>query len=217
MPAARSSSGYAGGGPASNAGGSSTDHPSAGADGPSFTGPVPPTSRPRPIRSAGRAWRSSEPRSPTHWHIRLTVRWSGREGTVTSGLGVADWKGRLPRQGDGERGAASRTAHDVDPSAVRFGDPFANGEPQARPRPHTGAGACRVGAPEAVEDVRQVAGRDADPGVGDAEGEFAVGGTKLQAHAAARRRVFHGVGEEIEDQLANPGRSEEHTSELQSQ
>src|SRR2546430_10804854 len=45
MPAARSSSGYTGGGPASNAGGSSTDHQSAGAAGPSLTGPVPPTSR----------------------------------------------------------------------------------------------------------------------------------------------------------------------------
>src|SRR6267154_1125894 len=45
MPAARSSSGYTGGGPASNAGGSSTDNQSAGAVGPSLTGPVPPTSR----------------------------------------------------------------------------------------------------------------------------------------------------------------------------
>src|SRR5207244_10220620 len=122
--------------------------------------------------------------------------------------------GRVPRQGDRERSAASRAADDVDLSAMRFGDPFANGEPEARSRPLAGAGARRVRAPEAIEDVRQVTGRDADPGVGDAEGEFAVGGTELQAHAAARRRVFHGVGEEVEGQLATPGRSYGHHPRL---
>ena len=97
---------------------------------------------------------------------------------------------------------------------MRFGDPFADGEPQARPRSLTGAGACRIRAPETVEDVRQVAGGDADPRVGDAEGEFAVGGPELQAHAPARRRVLHGVGDEIEDQLAYPGRVDGHHDRL---
>src|SRR2546422_2442096 len=72
----------------------------------------------------------------------------------------------LPRQRDRERGSSPRAAHDIDPPAVRLGDPFGDGEAQPCPGTLTGARARRVGAPEAIEDVREIPRGDADSRVG---------------------------------------------------
>ena len=50
---------------------------------------------------------------------------------------------------------------------MRFGDPF--DDRKSQPEAAVGAGAGFVGAEEALEDVRGGVGRDADPGVGDAQ------------------------------------------------
>src|SRR6266403_1313222 len=112
----------------------------------------------------------------------------------------------LPGQRDRERGSPSRAAHDIDAPAVRLGDPFGDGESQPRARTLAGACARRVGAPEAIEDVREIPRSDADAGVGHAENDAAVGAAELHAHRPARGGVLHGVGEQVQDQLANTRR-----------
>src|SRR2546426_9260685 len=119
--------------------------------------------------------------------------------------------GGLPGQGDRERRPPPRAAHDVDLAAVRLRDPLADREPESCARPLAGAGAGRVGPPKAIEDVRQVAGRDPDAGVGNAEGHSPMPVRKgrdvllpqLDLHAAALGRVLHGVGQQVQDQLAD--------------
>src|SRR5207302_11225720 len=112
----------------------------------------------------------------------------------------------LLRERDGERGAPPGPALYLDRAAVRLGDPLADGEAEPRPRPLAGAGAGRVGPPEAIEDVGQVARGDADAGIGDGQGDATVGLPQLHADAAARRGVLHRVGDEVQDQLADPAR-----------
>src|SRR5207253_6484398 len=65
------------------------------------------------------------------------------------------------RQGHGERGSPSRPALDLNRAAVRFGDPLADGEAEPRSRTLAGTRARRIRPPETIEDVRQVARRDA--------------------------------------------------------
>ena len=87
-----------------------------------------------------------------------------------------------------------------------FGDPLADGETEPGAGALARAGAGGVGAPEAVEDVRQVARRDADARIRDGEGHAPIRRPELQAHAAARGRVFHRVGEQVEDELTDAAR-----------
>src|SRR2546425_2435794 len=110
---------------------------------------------------------------------------------------------RLLRQGDGERGPPPRTAHHLDPPAVRLGDPLADREAQPGAGPLAGAGARRVGAPEAVEDVRQIARRDPDPGVGDADRDLAVLLAQLDADATPAGSVLHRVLNQVQHQLTD--------------
>src|SRR6266481_1930472 len=118
-------------------------------------------------------------------------------GMVTTGCdldaGEADREGR----------ASSRTALHVDGAAVRFGDPLADGETEAGAGTLARARARRVGAPEPVEDVRQIPGRDPDPGVGDAEHGTPVAACQLHGNLPAARCVLHGVLDEIERELAH--------------
>src|SRR5207245_5328065 len=72
------------------------------------------------------------------------------------------------------------------PSTTLFrSDPLADGEAEAGTGTLARAGARRVGPPEAVEDVRQVARRDADPRVRHAELHAAV--VLAELHAQDRK------------------------------
>src|SRR5439155_15168364 len=116
----------------------------------------------------------------------LTVGWVARDELMTAALGLH--RRQLPRQRDRERGPSPRPAHDVNAPAVRLGDPLADGESQPRAGALTGAGACRVGAPEAIENVREVPRGDADARVGLAEGDPAVCRAQYLALRPARVR-----------------------------
>src|SRR5256885_11227636 len=85
---------------------------------------------------------------------------------------------------------------------MRFGDPLADGEAESGARALARARARGVGAPEAIEHVRQVTGRDADPGVGDREHGASVVAAELDRDLAATRRVFHRVFDQVEGELA---------------
>jgi len=65
----------------------------------------------------------------------------------------------------------------------------------ARPSPAPGRSPVRVRA----ESAR----RDADAGVGDRQRDPAIRLPQLHPHTAARRRVFDGVGDEVEDELTD--------------
>ena len=77
-------------------------------------------------------------------------------------------------QGERDARAAAEGAVDLDPAAVGLGDRAADGQAEAGP--------IRLRAPrgidaiEAVEDVGQVLGRDADPRVGDDDAGLSVRG-----------------------------------------
>src|SRR5436190_17122835 len=81
---------------------------------------------------------------------------------------------RVARERHRERRAAARPARHFDTPPVCLRDPLTNGEAQPRAGSLPGPGARRVGPPEAVENVRQVAEGDPDPRVRDAEGHPAV-------------------------------------------
>src|SRR6266850_627599 len=90
-------------------------------------------------------------RSVKSMGMRTRTRTARRAGATRPGLGIA------ARERHRERRATARPALDLDGSPMGFGDPLADGEAEAGAGARTGAGARRVGAPEAVEDVRQVA------------------------------------------------------------
>src|SRR4029077_21064982 len=69
-----------------------------------------------------------------------------------------------PGERYGEVRAAPRPARHVDPSPMRLSDPLADVQAEPGARASARAGACGVGAPEAVEDVGQIARGNADPG-----------------------------------------------------
>src|SRR5437773_1128152 len=133
--------------------------------------------------------------TPSH-RTALTVTSLGRRGRLET-LG--------PRESHRKRRTPPRATDDVDPPAVRLGNPLGDGESQPRAGTLTGTRARRIGAPEAIEDVRQVSRGDADSGIGHAEGDPAVREAQLHAHGPARGSVLHGVGEEVQDQLADAG------------
>src|SRR2546422_10556556 len=109
---------------------------------------------------------------------------------MTTALGLT--RRRLTRQRDREGGPSPRAAHHVDPPAVRLGNPFGDGESQPRAGTLTGTRARRIGAPEAIEDVRQVSRADADSGTAHAEGDPAGRRAHLEAHGAAGASALHG-------------------------
>src|SRR5260370_39630062 len=82
----------------------------------------------------------------------------------------------------GEGRASSRTALHVNGAAVRFGDPFADGETETSAGTLARTRARRVGAPEAVEDMRQIPRRDHDPDVGHRE--HRASGVAAELHGA---------------------------------
>src|SRR6266545_1518685 len=91
------------------------------------------------------------------WYLHVNY------GMVTTGC---DLPARQPYR---KRGPPPRAALHVDRPAMRLGDPLADGEAEPGTCALARARAGRVGAPEAVEDVRQIAGGDADAGVCDGE------------------------------------------------
>src|SRR6266852_297437 len=85
------------------------------------------------------------------------------DNSMTRGLDVGSLgPPAVPRQPDREQGPPPRTALHRDGAPVRLRDPFGDRQPEARAGPLAGPGAGGVGAPEAVEDVREITGRDAD-------------------------------------------------------
>src|SRR6266545_2902722 len=84
-------------------------------------------------------------------------------GMVTTGCDLP------ARQPFSKRRPPPRAALHVDRPAMRLGDPLADREAEPGTCALARARAGRVGAPEAVEDVRQIAGGDADAGVCDGE------------------------------------------------
>src|SRR5205809_6390070 len=94
----------------------------------------------------------SRKQSPSGWHPSFAVGWPEGDELMTTALGLT--RRRLPRQRDREGGPSPRAAHHVDPPAVRLGNPFGDGESQPRAGTLTGTRARRIGAPEAIEDVR---------------------------------------------------------------
>ena len=77
---------------------------------------------------------------------------------------------------------------------------------QAQPQPAVAAGRRGVGLAEPLEDVRQELGPDAHAGVDD--GDLDVRVDPLQEHldAAPLGRELHGVGQQVPDDLLEPGR-----------
>ncbi len=81
-------------------------------------------------------------------------------------------------------------------------DPLTDGEPKpesaalrhSRPNP--------VGAPEALEDVRHIGGSYPDAGISHGKGHVVGVTSYAQLDLAAGRRVLDGVGDEVQEQLA---------------
>src|SRR5213592_3956569 len=86
---------------------------------------------------------------------------------------------------------------------MRLGDPFADGEAEPSTRALARARARRVGAPEAVEDMGQIAGGDADAGVCNREYGPPVVRAELDRDLSATRRVLHGVFDEVQRELTD--------------
>ena len=85
-----------------------------------------------------------------------------------------------------------------------LGYPLGDGESQAHAGPPAGAGASDIRAPEPIEDVFQIAGRDADARVADDEDDPRVVVLELDIDASFLRGVLDGVGEEVQEQLPDP-------------
>src|SRR3954463_5886448 len=85
---------------------------------------------------------------------------------------------------------------------MRLGDPLADGEAESGARTLARARARGVGAPEAIEHVRQVTWGDADTGVRDSEHGASVMAAELDGDLAAARRVLHRVLDQVEGELA---------------
>ena len=84
-----------------------------------------------------------------------------------------------------------------------FCDPARDRQPKARAATVVfPAGTRFVCAEEAFEDSRLEIEGDASAGIRDAQGIFSAGTPALQGYAAACRRVFDGIVEEVEDHAA---------------
>ena len=124
-----------------------------------------------------------------------------------AGSGCLDWRGRgvigrfrtgFERESDADGRASTFGAVDGDRAAVLRHDALAS--PQPEPAAGNSAGHVAAAA-EALEDMRQVGGRDADTLIRDGEdGERAVGSLfEVDPHhnGAPRRAVLDGVGNKI--------------------
>src|SRR6267378_7330165 len=117
-------------------------------------------------------------------------------------------------QSHGERRSPPRPALHFDRATMRLRDPFTNGQPKSRARALTRARARGVRAPETIEHVWQVPGRDADAGVGDREDHAPIVAAQLNRHLPTARCVLDGVLDEIERELANPAAIDRHDDRL---
>ena len=110
--------------------------------------------------------------------------------------------GDRQRHGEG-RALALAGALGPDAAAVHLDELLDDGEPQAQAAvPPRRAG---VGLAEAVEDVREELGLDAHAGVDDADLDVRVDPLQEHLHLAALGRELHGVGEQVPDDLLEPG------------
>src|SRR3989441_654142 len=105
--------------------------------------------------------------------------------------------------GDAGAGGATRRGADLDPRAVRVGDPAGDREAQA--------GALRlpprlVSPVEALEHVGELRGGDPNPRVRDDDGRPAVHGCNVEPDATARGRELDGVVEHDQEQLTDQSR-----------
>src|SRR2546423_15237492 len=100
---------------------------------------------------------------------------------------------------------------------MRFGDPLADGEAESGARALARARARGVGAPEAIEHVRQVTGRDADTGVRDREHGASVMAAELDGNLAAPRRVLHRALDQVESELAEAAPIDRHDHRIWTQ
>src|SRR5262249_12951166 len=118
--------------------------------------------------------------------MRAGIAASGLRG-LASGIVMAG-----TRQFDGECGPDSYLARDSDVAPVALEDGMHHGQAEARPL------AGRLGRVERIEDVAQVCGRDAHPGVADLEVHaIAVRAPRAQEEVAAVRHRLHGVRDEV--------------------
>src|SRR5437588_777553 len=118
----------------------------------------------------------------------------------------ADFRGLRHRKADRQRRTgAVLPATGLDPPALRLDKAAADRQPE------TGAGApaiLRLDAIELVEDAFEIARRDARPLIDDLDpGNIAVA-PGPQVDAAAGRRIFGGVVEQIEQHLLDEDRVE---------
>src|SRR5258705_8714902 len=104
------------------------------------------------------------------------------------------------RQQHRERRPPTHVAAYLDGAAVSLDD----GLDEAEAEPETALGAALVAAEEPIEDPRELIGRNAWPGVPHAKERGVHGAADLDVHAAAGRRVLHGVVEEVRGDLLEP-------------
>ncbi len=83
-----------------------------------------------------------------------------------------------------------------------FCDPLRNR--QAQPGPALRPRARLINAVEAVENVRQIVFRNTDAGIFNVDVYARVRTANRHRHGAAFRRVFHAVGDQIQQQLLDP-------------
>src|SRR5215831_10414343 len=119
-----------------------------------------------------------------------------------------DGMGRLlarPAQGEAEDGAAARAGLDPDPAAMRLDDGAADREPKSH--------ALALGGDEGLEQVRGHFGRQARPGIGDADLRKVPGGGGCDLEPALARRLDHdfdGVANEVDQHLLDLNAVGEH-------
>ncbi len=84
---------------------------------------------------------------------------------------------------------------------MRFGDPAADGETESEAAALGRSGARPVGAIEALEDVGQIASRDADARVLDRELGSAADAMQGELDTSSARRVLDGIRRQVQQQL----------------
>src|SRR4051794_37753920 len=89
-----------------------------------------------------------------------------RLGTLVLGRGGPS---RCGGKDDGEQATPAQPRLGIQGTTVGLGDVLRDGQSQAEAASLDGTGPGPVGPPEAVENVRQVSGRDADPGVANGD------------------------------------------------
>src|SRR5688572_11076883 len=102
-----------------------------------------------------------------------------------------------PRQAEHEPRAFAWHAEGADLPAVHLDDAFDDEQPE--PDAFALLGAIRAAI--AYENVRNLLGRNAGPGVRDGEDHLAVARFRAQRDAAAGRREFHGVADQVRQHL----------------